>query len=54
LAAPYGLRGFDAVHLSAALLLKSSKGMPDVAFSSFDQKLNDAASAEKLKVLLVK
>jgi uncharacterized protein len=54
LAATYGLRGFDAVHLSAALLLKSSKRMPDVVFSSFDQKLNDAASAEKLKVLLVK
>lgn len=50
LAATHGLRGFDAVHLSAALLLKSSRSEPDMAFSSFDQKLNDAASSEKLKV----
>jgi uncharacterized protein len=51
LAATYGLRGFDAVHLSAALLLRSSEGTLDVAFSSFDRKLNDAALAEKLKLL---
>jgi uncharacterized protein len=50
LAATHGLRGFDAVHLSAALLLKSSKSELEIAFSSFDQKLNDAASSEKLKV----
>jgi predicted nucleic acid-binding protein len=50
LAAMYGLRGFDAVHLSAALLLNSSKSEPEMAFSSFDQKLNEAASAEKMKV----
>jgi len=54
LAATLGLRGFDAVHLSAALLLKSSKSAPEIAFSSFDQKLNDAASAEKLKVISIK
>jgi uncharacterized protein len=54
LAATYGLRGFDGVHLSAALLLKSSKGTPEVAFSSFDQKLNEAASAENLRVLPIK
>jgi uncharacterized protein len=51
LAELYGLRGFDAVHLSACKLLKSSKGAPSVAFSSFDEKLNNAAAAEKLKVL---
>jgi uncharacterized protein len=54
LAAEYGLRGFDAIHLSAALLLISSEGAPDVVFSSFDQKLNDVAAAEKLTVLIPK
>jgi uncharacterized protein len=52
LAAAYGLRGFDAVHLSAALILMSAKEAPAVAFSSFDEKLNNAATAEKLTVLL--
>ena len=51
LAATYGLRGFDAVHLSAAMLLKASQAAIAVAFSSFDEKLNTAAAAEKLKVL---
>jgi len=47
----YGLRGFDAVHLSAAKLLRSVASSLSVAFSSFDDKLNDAAVAEKLTVL---
>lgn len=51
LADAYGLRGFDAVHLSACELLKSAKGAPSVAFSSFDQNLIDAAAAEDLAVL---
>jgi predicted nucleic acid-binding protein len=51
LAAEYGLRGFDAVHLSAAGLLRSSGNAPAVAFSSFDEKLNSAAAAEKFTVL---
>jgi DMSO/TMAO reductase YedYZ molybdopterin-dependent catalytic subunit len=51
LVAAYGLRGFDAVHLSAAGLLKSSANAPAVAFSSFDEKLNRAAAAEKFTVL---
>ena len=51
LAAAYGLRGFDAVHLSAAGLLRSSGNAPVVAFSSFDEKLNSAAAAEKFTVL---
>ncbi|MBM2838109.1 MAG: toxin, family [Deltaproteobacteria bacterium] len=46
----HGLRGFDAVHLSAAKLLKSDKDI-SLSFSSFDKKLNDAASAEGLTVL---
>ena len=51
LAEVYGLRGFDAVHLSAAGLLRSSGSAPAVAFSSFDEKLNLAAAAEKFTVL---
>ncbi len=51
LAAAYALRGFDAVHLSAAWLLRSSGNAPAVAFSSFDEKLNSAAVAEKFTVL---
>lgn len=51
LAATYGLRGFDAVHLSAAVMLRSSEHAPSIAFTSFDEKLNTAAVAEKLTVL---
>lgn len=51
LVAAYGLRGFDAVHLSAAGLLRSSGDAPAMAFSSFDEKLNSAAVAEKFTVL---
>lgn len=54
LAESYGLRGFDAVHLSAAKLLQLSSDRISVAFSSFDENLNKAAIAEKLKVLLPK
>jgi uncharacterized protein len=54
LAEVYGLRGFDAVHLSAAGLLRSSGNAPSVAFSSFDAKLNAAAAAEKFTVLVPK
>jgi len=52
LAEAYGLRGFDAVHLSACKLLRSSEFAASVSFSSFDEKLNNAAAAEKLTVLL--
>ncbi len=54
LASIYGLRGFDAVHLSAAKRLSSAAGTPSMAFSSFDDNLNAAARAEKLTVLLPK
>lgn len=47
----HGLRGFDAVHLSAAKLLKSENNDISISFSSFDKKLNEAASAEGLIVL---
>lgn len=47
----YGLRGFDAIHLSSAKMLKSFHGNIHLSFSSFDEKLNTAASAEGLSVL---
>lgn len=47
----HGLRGFDAVHLSAAKLLKSDNNNISLSFSSFDKRLNEAASAEGLTVL---
>ncbi len=47
----YGLRGFDAVHLSAATLLKANQDNVSLLFSSFDDKLNDAASTEGFKIL---
>ena len=47
----YGLRGFDAVHLSSAILLKGESDLT-LTFSSFDEKLNRAATAEGLEVLL--
>lgn len=42
----HALRGFDAVHLSAAKLLISVKAKPEVVFSSFDIRLNEAAVRE--------
>jgi uncharacterized protein len=48
----YGLRGFDAVHLSAAeLFIKSADDSVQFAFSSFDTALNRAAIDEGLTVL---
>jgi hypothetical protein len=45
------LRGFDAVHLSAATLLKENQNNVSLSFSSFDEKLNDAASTEGFTIL---
>ncbi len=47
----YGLRGFDAVHLSSAILLLKDAENIQMAFSSFDEKLNIAAAHEGLAVL---
>lgn len=47
----YRLRGFDAVHLSAAKLLKINQNNISLSFSSFDEKLNDAASTEGFTIL---
>jgi len=54
LAEAYGLRGFDAVHLSAARQLHRSQRGMSLSFSSFDEKLNRAARSEKLAVVIPK
>lgn len=51
LAVRHGLRGFDAVHLAAALTVRAAAGADAVAFSSFDAALNRAAAREGLIVL---
>ncbi|HEX9731794.1 MAG TPA: type II toxin-antitoxin system VapC family toxin [Thermoanaerobaculia bacterium] len=51
LAVEHGLRGFDAVHLAAALGFLSRAGSVAVFFSSFDDRLNRAARSEGLVVL---
>jgi uncharacterized protein len=47
LAEKHGLRGFDAIHLSSALTLKSKVNSP-VLFSCYDEKLQRASLLEKL------
>ncbi len=47
----YGLRAFDAVHISAAKLLNSNSDGIALSFSSFDEKLNAAARVEGFSVL---
>jgi predicted nucleic acid-binding protein len=42
----HSLRGFDAVHLASALLLKQEGGEIDSFFSCFDHRLNRAARKE--------
>ncbi len=46
----YGLRGFDAVHLSSAKMMKQDGDLA-FFFSSFDEKLNKAAAGEGYEVL---
>jgi len=41
------LRGFDAIHLASALLLRNRTRL-DVSFSCFDERLKAAAEAEGL------
>jgi predicted nucleic acid-binding protein len=47
LAEKHGLRGFDAIHLSSALTLKSKVNSP-VLFSCYDEKLQKASLLERL------
>ena len=49
----YGLRGFNGVHLAAAKLLASVGSNVHVAFSSFDERLNNAARSEGFMVLAI-
>ena len=49
----HGLRGFDAVHLSSAKMIKRD-AVVALFFSSFDEKLNKAAKAEEFEVLMLK
>lgn len=51
LALRHVLRGFDAIHLAAALTLRDALGNEGLVFSSFDSRLNRAATAEGLIVL---
>ena len=51
LAIAHGLRGFDAVHLAAALELRRQAEGIIVAFTAFDERLAQAARAEGLQVL---
>lgn len=46
------LRGFDAVHLAAALDLRALLNSDDVVFSSFDNRLVAAARAAGIAVLV--
>ena len=53
LAEAYGLRGYDAVHLGAALDAQATRqamGLPDLTFVSADTDQRQAAAAEGLPV----
>lgn len=54
LAKKYGLRRFDAIHLSAAKLIKEAHNDILLSFSSVNEKLCAAASAEGMRVLQLK
>ena len=51
LAVHHALRGFDAIHLEAALAARAKSATVPVCFSPFDVQLNAAAEAEGLTVL---
>ena len=52
LAIKHVIRGFDAIHLAAALELRAAGGEGiEVTFCSFDERQNDAAQAENLAVV---
>ena len=50
MALKHGLRGFDAVHLAAALEARADAGTIHFQFCSFDKRQIVAARAEKLAV----
>ncbi len=49
----HGLRGADAIHLSSVMQLGGGDEKLDIAFSSCDRKLNEAAAAEGFSLLPV-
>lgn len=51
LARQHGLRGFDAIHLSSALIVQSSIQYK-INFCSFDKKLLQAAEKENLQIIV--
>lgn len=51
LALKHALRGFDAIHLEAAIRLRGEATDVTVSFSSFDRQLNGAAAAERFQIL---
>ena len=51
LAVKHGLRGFDAIHLEAALAARRHADDVPVTFSSFDDQLNAAAAKEGFEIL---
>jgi len=51
LAIKHVIRGFDAIHLAAALELRTGENKAiEIAFCSFDDRQNAAAHAENLKI----
>jgi hypothetical protein len=50
LAMKHVMRGFDAVYLAAALVVRDT--IPTLAFTSFDGRLDQAATQEGLTVLM--
>lgn len=51
LAIKHGLRGFDAVHLAAALEVRAAAGGIPILFCSFDKTQATAARAENFSVV---
>jgi len=51
LARSYPLRGFDAIHLASALLIRSG-GKVATSVACFDRALNEAAASEGLEVAI--
>lgn len=49
----HGLTRLDAIHLSSAKMLKKGDSRLSLSFSSFNQRLCEAAAAEGLRVLTV-
>jgi predicted nucleic acid-binding protein len=51
LAVRHSLRGFDAIHLAAALVLDQGTHEVAIGFASFDERQRQSAQAEGLMVL---